>query len=297
MIKKGIFLSFLTALISGVSIYVNSLFVSKTDPLIFSIIRNSVVAVLLTVFLYGRDHLKHLTTLTKKDWGMLISIGAIGGGIPFALFFTGLAKIGAVNGNILNKTLFLWVAMLAIPFLKERISKMQLIGYFTVFIALFVYGGSFTFVPAIGSYLVLAATVLWAIEHVIAKKTLQHVPSDIVAWARMVFGLPFLFLAGMVFGKTGLLLLPASYAVTPILVSSAFLVVYVLTWYSALSYAPATLVSSVLVIAPVVTALLGVTFASKAIPAPQMSSYAVLLVGVLCIVIKSLRESFAKHHG
>ena len=199
----------------------------------------------------------------EKRVGKLIAIGAIGGGIPFALFFTGLSEIGALNSNIIQKTLFLWVALLAVPLLKERISKIQLVGYVSLFIGMFVVGGTIRFVSNTGTWLILSATMLWAIENVIAKVTLKTVSPIIVSWGRMVFGLPFLFIAMAVMGKFPLLLSPAAYAPIPIIVSSALLTLYVTTWYSALALAPATLVSAILVFAPVVTALLGSVILKK----------------------------------
>ena len=254
--KKGMTFSLLAAGISGISIFANTIFVSKADPLVFTIIRNTVVALILTMVILANGQIKRLTTLSKKEWVKLLAIGAIGGGIPFALFFIGLAQIGAVNGNILQKTLFLWVALLAIPILKERISEIQFIGYITLFIGMFFFGGTFKIVPKLGTWLVLSATILWAIENVIAKITLKTVPSTIVIWGRMVFGLPFLFSAVLILGKVGLLTSASSYAITPIMTSSILLTLYVTIWYNALSKAPATLVSSVLVFAPVVTAAL-----------------------------------------
>jgi drug/metabolite transporter (DMT)-like permease len=282
--KKGIMFSLLAAGISGISIFANTIFVSKTDPLIFTIIRNMVVALLLSAGLVVSGQTKHLTTLSKKEWGKLLVIGAIGGGIPFALFFTGLASIGAVNGNILQKTLFLWVALLAVPFLKERISKVQLIGYATLFIGMFFFGGTFKIIPKTGTWLVLGATILWAIENVIAKITLKTVPSAVVSWGRMVFGLPFLFVAAAFFGKLGLLVNVTSYSLTPIIVSSILLTLYVTIWYRALSKAPATLVSSVLVFAPVVTAVLSLLILGKPIAGQQIAMITLLTAGtLLCI--------------
>ena len=184
--KKGINLAIATAVISGVSIFANSFFVSKTDPLTFTIVRNTVVALFLTAILAAFGFRQKLKNLTKKEWGKLIAIGAIGGGIPFALFFTGLSEIGALNSNIIQKTLFLWVALLAVPLLKERISKIQLVGYVSLFIGMFVVGGTIRFVSNTGTWLILSATMLWAIENVIAKVTLKTVSPIIVSWGRMV---------------------------------------------------------------------------------------------------------------
>ena len=158
--KKGINLAIATAVISGVSIFANSFFVSKTDPLTFTIVRNTVVALFLTAILAAFGFRQKLKNLTKKEWGKLIAIGAIGGGIPFALFFTGLSEIGALNSNIIQKTLFLWVALLAVPLLKERISKIQLVGYVSLFIGMFVVGGTIRFVSNTGTWLILSYDAL-----------------------------------------------------------------------------------------------------------------------------------------
>jgi drug/metabolite transporter (DMT)-like permease len=282
--KKGIYLSLLTAVISGFSVFANSMFVSKTDPLIFALIRNTLVALMITMILWYTNKLVHLKELTKKQWLQLIGIGAIGGGIPFALFFSGLAMIGATNGNILHKTLFLWVALLAFPILKERLGKLQILGYSLIFLATFFIGGSFKFVPQMGSYLVLGATIMWAIENILAKITLKTVHPIVVSWGRMTFGLPFLFVAAIVMGKSGLLLSPHSYAMMPLIVSSIFLVGYVTSWYTALKHAPATLVSSVVVIAPIITAVVSSAIVFKPIAMPQVISFTVLAFGVWLII-------------
>lgn len=286
--KKGVLLGLITAVISGASIFANALFVSKTDPLIFALTRNVMVAVVFTLVLITLGHVKRLRLLTRRQWGLLFTIGAVGGGIPFALFFIGLSQIGAVSGNIIQKTLFLWVAVLAVPILHERLSKVQLLGYASLFIGLFVFGGTAHVVWKIGAWLVLAATVLWSIENVITKVTLRSVHPAIVCWGRIVFGLPFLLAAAAVTGKIGLLSIASSYAVTPIVVSSAFLTIYMLTWYSALSMAPATLISSVLVFAPVITALLGQIVLKKAIVGQGVINIVLLITGTICLVCERL---------
>lgn len=281
--KKGVYLAIAAAIISGVSIFVNAFFISKTDPFIFTIVRNAAVAVLLTGILLAGGFAQKLRLLSKKDWGKLMLIGAVGGGIPFALFFTGLSTIGAFNGNMIQKSLFLWVALLAVPLLKERISKVQLVGYVVLFIGMFVLGGTIRVVPSVGMWLILASTILWAIENIIAKVTLQTVPPIVVSWGRMMFGLPFLFAAAAVMGRLPLLLSPAAYTPMPIVVSSILLTVYVTTWYSALALAPATLVSSILVFAPVVTALLGSVILKKVIIGQQLTSLFLLTAGTVLV--------------
>jgi len=63
----------------------------------------------------------------------LLLIGLVGGSIPFYLYFEGLSKISAINGAIIHKSLVIWVALLAIPFLKENMSKLQALAVFALF--------------------------------------------------------------------------------------------------------------------------------------------------------------------
>lgn len=292
MLRKGIYLSFLTAIISGFSIFANKIFVSQADPLAFTTIRNVMVGIFLTVVLISSGKNKSLRLLNIKDIIKLAVIGIFGGGLAFALFFTGLAKIGSLQGNLIHKTLFIWVAILAIPLLKERLNRLQMAGYLVIFATMFIVGGPVTFNFNNGSLLVLAATILWAIENVVAKATLRNVSSEIVGWARIIIGIPVLFLLTIVLGKGQLLFIPKTLSIMPLFTSSLFLTFYILTWYKALSYAPATLVTSILVIAPALTNLLTSVFITHDFPQLQTNTAIFLIIGVGLIVVKILRPIY-----
>ena len=105
------------AFVSGVSLFVNKFAVTAMkDPTLFTMLKNSLVAVGLigVVFLAGRH--KEIRGLSRSQWLRLFAIGVIGGALPFPLFFTGLSPTRAVGGAFLQKTLFFWGALLAIPF-------------------------------------------------------------------------------------------------------------------------------------------------------------------------------------
>jgi drug/metabolite transporter (DMT)-like permease len=292
MLRKAIVFSLLTAFISGISVFANGIFVTKADPILFAFVRNILVAVFLTGLLLGSHSFSKLKSLTRKEWGKLMAIGVIGGGIPFALFFSGLAQIGAVNGTIIHKSMFLWVALLAIPFLGETVGWMTILGYGMVFIGTFVIGGTFSIVPSVGTFMVLGATVLWATEQIVAKRILKTVSPTIVAWGRMIFGLPFLFGACVVSGSVKTLT-PAFFqtASMALVASSVLLTAYMVTWFHALKRAPATLVSSILVLAPIITIALQAVIFHKTVQSIQFGSLALAVVGVSFVAIP-----FVKRH-
>ena len=93
---------------------------------------------------------------------------------------------------------------------------------------------------------------------------------------------------GVALGKIGLVTHASSIAPMPIIVSSIFLTVYVTVWYSALSRAPATLVSSVLVFAPVVTAIFGGLVLHKPV-GQQGPTLMLLTIGTILVIFERIR--------
>ena len=48
-------------------------------------------------------------------------VAVVGGSVPFVLFFEGLARAEATQAAFIQKTLVVWVALLAVPLLHERL--------------------------------------------------------------------------------------------------------------------------------------------------------------------------------
>lgn len=293
-IHKGVLLALATAIISGTSIFYNKIVVTAgIDPIIFNIIKNGGVGLILTALMISTGRLHRLTRLTTRQWSKLLAVALIGGAIPFILFFTGLTMIPAATASLIHKSLFLWVAVMAIPLLGERINLAQTVGYLFVAWAAFFTGGFTGFSGSTGELMILAATLLWSLENVVAKIALRDVPATTVAWARMFLGSIYLLLFAASQGKLGLLL-----AVTPTqLATSAgsilFLTGYVLTWYAALSRAPATLVASILVVGAPVTNILTATLLTHTFPQGQILPTISTVLGV--IVITYAHSHFRKH--
>jgi drug/metabolite transporter (DMT)-like permease len=265
-VTKGIYLAILTAFISGFSNFVNKIAVTSINPpLVFTAEKNAFVGLLIIGILIASFKWKKLRSLSRRDTLFLVLIGIIGGSLPFYLFFTGLSQIPAINGAIIHKTLFIWVAILAVPFLKEKISKLQVLGVLLLFSANFVIGGLVPFKFNTGELFVLLATLLWAVENILAKKILPKVDPDIVTAARMGIG--------------SLILLGASALVAPQALSKGLMMTqsqwfwmgitvflllgYVTTWYRAIKLAPVTIVASVLVSATLITNVLSAIFITR----------------------------------
>lgn len=274
-----------TALISGFSNFIGKIGVTAVkDPIVFTTLKNAVVALLLVGIFITFRKWREMRTLSPRQWLKLAAIGVIGGSVPFALFFTGLSQTSALNASLIHKTLFLWVLLLAIPILKERLTAWQWVGIGVVAAANVFIGGFKGFKLNGGELMILAATILWAVENIIAKIALRDVSSLTVAAARMVFGSIILatFVTWRGGGSAVMYLTAVQWGWT--LLASALLIGYVLTWYAALKRAPATYVATLLVPATLITNVLSAVFITHAFPLVQLMNASLVAVGAFLLI-------------
>ncbi len=283
-IRVGVALAFVAALLSGVAVYANGLIIHEfPDQTLFAAVRNGGVGVILLILLGASRRGSELTDLAPRRRLGLVVLGLIGGGIPFALFFTGLAQTTATDAAIIQKTMFVWVAILAVPFLGERLGVAQLAGMAVLLAGtiLIVPAGSLTAGP--GAAMILAATLLWAVEVIVARRLLGDVRVLPAATARMAVGSLVLFLIVGLNGHLGQLAQWTGGQWIAVGLTGAILVGYVTTWYGALQRAPAAVVTSVLVVAAVMTAALQAINTGTLPAASRLGGFALLIVGGLIV--------------
>jgi drug/metabolite transporter (DMT)-like permease len=276
----GLRLAFATALISGLSIFLNGRFVSLfDDPTLLAATRNGLVGLILVGVAIASGGLGVLARLGWRERAGLLVVGIVGGGISFALFFNGLAASSSPAAAIIHKTLFVWVAALAIPFLGERVGAVQVAALGLLLAGTLVLAPAGSIGPGVGEAMVVAA-----------KRLLRGgVPVSLVAAARMVVGSATLFLVVGTTGDASAILAFGAEQWLAIAITTALLVGYVLTWFGALKRAPATSVTSILVLGAVVTTLLQ-SWATGGLPAPSAVAGNLLLIagGVVAVVAARL---------
>lgn len=275
----GIALALMTAVISGISVFLNGRFVKLfDDPTLLAAVRNGLVGLLLVGLAVGSGGLRELRRLDRMQLVGLLAVGVIGGGISFALFFNGLAASSSPAAAIIHKTLFVWVAALAIPLLGERVGVLQVASLVLLLAGTIVLAPAGSIGAGVGEAMVVAATLLWSVEVIVAKRLLRGgVPVSVVAAARMAIGAAALFtVVGATGDLSGVLAFGASQWLF-IAVTAALLTGYVLTWFGALRRAPATSVTSVLVLGAVVTTILQ-SWSTGGLPAPAATGGNLLLL-------------------
>ena len=257
--SAGIGLAFVTACISGVSIWVNGRAVAHfSDAAVYTTAKNAVAGVLLFVILLtvgprGRE----LSQVTRRYWPALLAVAVIGGSVPFVLFFDGLKDSTATQAAFLQKTLIVWVALLAVPLLKERFGWLHAVAIGCLLGGQAWLAGKLGHVAfGKGEAMVLAATLLWSVEIVFVKYLLRSIPSSVVAAARMTVGAVLLVGWLAVTGKLGDLAGLSAGQWRWALLTGLLLTAYVATWFGALARAQAIDVTAVLVFGALVTAVL-----------------------------------------
>lgn len=294
-IAAGLLLVISTAMISGVSTFVNFWAVQGSNSDAFITARNLIVAALLVpMALLARREVRVL--LRRVDWARLATIGLVGGAIPFVLFFRGLqmaGSSGAATATFGYRTLFVMATILGVVFLRERFSSRIVLA------AGLLLGGNALLLSMTapvwsdGTLFVLAATGLWAGEFTLSKRTLRDLPSSTVALGRMGFGGIFLAAYLVVSGQAAAAigLSPAQWAWIGL---SAFLLFgFVTTWYAGLRTVPLSTATSVLVLAFPITLALGALAGRTPVGIAQAAGATVVGVGaVVAIGAASLRETW-----
>ena len=281
--KKGLMLVLGTAVISGFSIFINSYGVKGFDSSVFTFSKNFAVALALIALILGMRQWREIARLSRRQWSQLFVIGVIGGSIPFLLFFKGLQLASGATASFIHKTLFLYAAVFAVIFLKEKLSKGLLIGC-----ALLLAGNFVVLMPKLtfsfGHLLILIAALFWAAENVYAKHVLKQLSGTMVAFGRMFFGSILLLFFIIAMDKESLLIGMTSAQYGWIGITSLLLLAYVVTYYNGLKLVKVSSATAILVLGSVITTLLDLLFKGTPVTLLQAFGMALIAAGIVSIV-------------
>jgi drug/metabolite transporter (DMT)-like permease len=276
-------LVFLTALVSGFSIFINSFGVKGFDSSVFVFSKNIVVALFLLSIILLFNQFNELKKLSIKHWKQLIVIGFIGGSIPFLLFFKGLQMTAGTASAFIHKTIFIYIAIFALIFLKEKLNKGFFIGALLLLMGnYFLIKPDFNF--SVGHVLILIATLFWAAENTFAKYVLKELSGTIVAFGRMFFGSLIILLFLIFNGKFSIVFNMSIVQYLWILVTSVFLLLYVLTYYNGLKHIKVTTAACVLTLGLPITTILNFIYKGTIISLNQSIGILLIIAGIVSVV-------------
>jgi len=295
---KGTILAFAAALISGVAIPVNKFFVVDMNPAVFTATRALIIGLIFLAISWRSKKLtKHI--LKGQKWFYLVLIGLIGGGLAFLLYFQGLQITTSSRGAFLHKTLPIYTTILAFMFLKEKIPQKQLVALGMMFLGIVaIYFDKITPTnlwsnPSLGDVLVILATVLWAIENIIAKKSMINGESNfVVSAARMLIGSLFLFGVLVLVGNLNAIFSLSLVQIVNLFISTGILFGYVFCWYSSIKLINVSKAAAILLLSPVISMILGIIMFNEPTPIFQLIGSGLVLVGAY--LVSKVKSEFAE---
>ncbi len=264
--RAGLALALAAAVISGFSVYINSYGVrawgsATGGAAAYTTAKNLVAAIVViaAVAVAGSRAQAHGLTRPRrrKDWAGLAAVAVIGGSVPFVLFFQGLARVSSSNAAFIQKTLVIWVALLAVPLLRERLGLWHVAAIAgLVWGQALLGGGAGGIGTGAGEAMIFAATLLWAAETIVASRLLRGMSALTVATARMGGGTVILIGYTLATTKWSVLTAAGWHQWSWAVATGVILAAYVGTWYAALARAAAIDVTALLVPGAIITALL-----------------------------------------
>jgi len=286
----GTILALMTAVISGIAIPLNKVFVVGIDATVFTAARALIIGLvflLIAGFQSGFD----FSRFKKAGWKHLIFIGVVGGGLAFLMYFSGLQLTTTGRAAFLHKTLPVFAGIFAAAFLKERIPRrhwyallMMLIGAFMIYFSRIPLSAMWSN-PGLGDALVIGATVLWAAENTVARKVMKEGESNlIVSFSRMFIGSLLLFGIIGLTGKIDVLLSLNGVQVANLFISTAMLFVYVFFWYWSIKHVEISKATALLLLAPVISLAMGVWWFNEPFPIAQMIGSILILFGAWWVI-------------
>lgn len=293
--NKGILLILGTAFISGTVVFISKFGVSIINPYIFAGLKNIIVALLVISWLLMLKDWKVLKSLKKIQWMFLMGVGLIGGSIPFLLYFKGLSITTPIQAAFIHKTMFIYVAILAVIFLREKISKGFLIGGLMLLIGNILLLRIIPHQFGLGDLLIFLATLFWAAENILSKHLLKELPSRIVICGRMFFGSIFIFIFWISTGQAHLALSLNLEQLAWVIITSIFLFGYVVTWYTGLKYIKVSMAATILLLASPITILLSLIVLNEGMLLTQSIGIILIVLSVFLIYRSNSQITIVKN--
>jgi drug/metabolite transporter (DMT)-like permease len=217
-------------------------------------------------------------------------VALIGGSVAYALDFRGLQISTPVTAALVDHTQFLYVALFAAILLRERFGPAVWLALGVLFLGL-----SFGIkVNAVrwdaGVLLILAATLLFALDFIVIKYLLRSVSMLTVMLFKMTLGsallLGYVAATGHLSAIGHLTFTQWSY----VLITGLILLAFTITSIAGLRHASATAVIAIGAGSPIITTLLVLFARHTPIPSTTLFSLALILAAILIIFTAGLRR-------
>ncbi len=223
---------------------------------------------------------------TKKDWLAYLFLGFLCTPLNLLLLFLGINKTSAIDASLISITAPIFVAIGGVAFLKERVTKKELLGltiavigtFLTIFQPLFESKSNFS-ANLEGNFLVFLGTLVWVLFILLAKKY-RHLDPFILSSLSFVIGLAVFIPLALPSLTTHYLLLTTN-AIWGILFMAVFSsIIAYFTHFYGLSKIEASEAEIFTYLQPIFTIPIAILFLNERISVPFLTGVFFIILGV-----------------
>ena len=180
----GYLSALMVALLFGVWFSMDKILLGYLHPLVLAALTYLIASVFLFFINFSPLKTKILNIInrgdelenfmSKKDYGILFLTATFGSLIAPALYLSGLSRITAVNAALLTNVEILFIIIIGIFFLKEKVHKKDILGFaFLLTGAVFLSTNNLQNISfnqsLFGSLLVVSASFFWSLDTSLSK--------------------------------------------------------------------------------------------------------------------------------
>jgi drug/metabolite transporter (DMT)-like permease len=276
-----------SAILFGISAPLAKLLLPRIDPWVLAGLLYLGAGVGLTLLravrgIVGANPIDTRSRLRRRDWPLLITIAAVGGGAGPLLLLTGLGHVSGVAGSLLLNLEAVFTMVLAVTVFGERLTRREFFAAAIVLLGAVVLGLRRETVAAelVGVAAIAAACLAWGLDNNLTARLSQRNPLGLVQFKTLSAGAGNLGLA-LLSGRS----LPLMQGLAAALVVGfvCYGLSIVLDVY-ALRYVGAARESAFFATAPFAGALAAVPLLGEPVTLGEVTGGAIMAVGVILMV-------------
>ena len=202
-IEVGI-MAFLVTFIWGSTFVLVKIGLSEIPPISFAMVRFLIAGTLMLIISLFRNRWSKITKLIKEDFIALSVLGLTGYTLFFIFAFEGMLFTTASNASIVTNFAPIFIAILSVLFLNEKLNIRRIIGIPMSFLGVLLVvtegdlANLFSIDKILGDLLIVISAFFWAIYTIYSKPIFEEEDTFAITTMSMILGaiylIPFAFM-------------------------------------------------------------------------------------------------------
>ncbi len=247
--------------------------VEEVNPIMLAFLRFAIASPIMLAILFL---LKKDAGIKRKDMPKILIASLTGVTLLYALQFYGVKYSSAAHGGVLVNANVLFIVILSVAFLNERLNFEKIAGISIGFTGVFlIVSPSFSFSFNVGDILILLSALSWAVYSIVGKKLLREYDAITITTYAFIMGtmffIPFLHFSIKISLKSWACILYLS------ILCSVF---GYIVWYKALEKMDASKVAIYLNLIPLFSIILAFFILNEKITSSIIIGAILIMIGI-----------------